>query len=799
MAVGFTEYATLKLNERSAITSIRKVNTELKKLDRTSKSLARSLRSIPNLSRVLGGAANTRGLTETTRKLDRINRQLRSMQRIQVRTTGISQTIGELQRLSALLTNLRRQASRPINIRVNQPNPSRVSPGSRGAFLGTGTAEGGYRRGLMSAFGGISIGEIVAYGAIITIASGVIEGTRDRALEAARFENLQLRPGERLALERERQRVSLGGALTGTEAGLLTAELFPTSQFQPAVTGAMVNALEPMFNNLLATNQDRDRAFDELSQVMRGIEQRGGIYDPQGNLIVGELRSAVRVEEQVQSVLGENYSAAFQRRLTKMLGAAKFGMSPEAYIMLSLMGEEMSTRAAVGFNQVQKQLFRPTSDDRASAQRALGIRDAETGVIQPELLQSNLPRWISTVLVPAAKKAGVPIESISDFQNLSGSIIGDVRGQESLVAFLARSDELFRTVDRSMENIESGTRPDNARNAFVVWSNLIGQFTSTLGTIGEIITRDFKGPLESITRGLALFEENLRSMNPAWRKVGEGVLALGGLAFTIRTLTGTFALLTGATRAQAVASGQAAVASRGLAVGLGRMMVALAALPFAIEGLKTLLDPLGLRTGDLNRGEQKFLQDVNNMTPSQLRAAGLNGNIRSNRPTAKPNLGDVAERRIQRGAMGFGLPDGSPYPEQMALLGNIVNRAGQTLTAAEVAALSAGQQAASSIMTASEQAANSLDDGITRGVDEMRQAGFEMGRSAADLLIEAGPTLGQSIAGYLEQAIVDGAARARFQWPGGPRTNISTSSDLGYQGSGDSGGGSAATTAMGLW
>lgn len=804
----FVEYATLKLNERSAITSIRKVNVELKKLDRTAKSLARSLASVPSIGGKLAGG---RSLSNTSRQLDRINRQLRQMQSLKFRTTGLNQTMSELQRLSALLTQIRRQAARPFNIRLNA-NPAGV-PSTRpqqtvrrnGATFGTGTTQGGINRGLVSAFGGINIREIVAYGAVVTIASGVIEGTRGRAQEEARFENLQLRPGERAALERERQRVSLEGALTGTEAGKLVAELFPTSQFQTATAGAMASALEPMFNNLLATTQNRDRAFDELSQVMRGIEQRGNIYDAAGNLDIQALQRAVRVEEQVQSVLGENYSAAFQRRLSKMLGAAKFGLSDEAFIMLSLMGEESGTRAAVGFNQVQKQLFRPTSDARREAQFALGIRDVK-GVKEAELLQSNLPRWIQSVLVPAARKAGIPLDTVPDFQNLAGSIIGDVRGQESLVAFLSRSPELFKTVERSMENLEKGIRPDNARNAFVVWSNVVSQFTSTLGEIGKVLTDDLRGPLEAITRGLAIFEETIRTMNPSWRKTGEAVVALGGAAIGIKTFGRTLALLTGATNLQTAATTRATVATNLFGASLGKTMLALAGLPFALAALRDI----AMGGTALNEGEQEQIRNIERNLGVDYEAftqqRRLQQQIESG--TAPRPVSRAAGREA---ASVRGIQESSPinqmkldtntelYIAQTERLGGIVARAGQTLSAAEVAALSAGQRASTDITQAGETTATKLEDGFSKGTQEMRDAGIEMGRNAADILIQAGPSLGADIAAYLEEAIVRGAARARFQWPGGPRTNVNTIADLGYSGSGDTGGNSAATTAIGAW
>lgn len=752
MAVGFTEYATLKLNEREALRSIKKVNTELRKLDRTGKSLARTFNRLELF--------NTAALRRSSRELGRIQVQMQS---------------------------LRTQARRPITQRVNvvrTGNPAGVPAVTRPPVATplTGRRAGGIINSLP--------GQIAISYATLMIASATIQGVRERGVEMGKRENLSVlaTPQEMAALDRARKGVSLGTSYSGTQAGKLVAEMAPTAQFNAAITGALVKGTNPLYQQLLAVGKSSDQAVSEMSQVLKAGEMRDTFYNKQTGQFEKEAFNEFMQQQFVTAaVLGEDYSGAKIRQQTKMLKASKFGMGPEAWFTLSLMGEEAGTTASVGWNNLVKQMRQPTSKDRREAMTALGVFGPK-GVKNAEMLVSNLPKWLDTVLIPAAAAAGINVQNDAELQQLLSDITGRISAADAGVALIRRREENRITVDRMMDSYRAGRTPNHADNPLVVWSDLGENLTSLFGTIGTSLTADFLGPIVRVSRGFNAMEEAIRTLTPETRKAGEAFALAGGAFLGFKSLKNITGLATAGPALNLAAanlnraalalgaSGGAGGIAGGAAAGAGAAGTAASMGKSAIRYVSRIAIGawLGYETAQVARDPvQQFLPDwfkvwrdgTGISTP--IPHTNANGSPRRNPLSVDPFVPPFETARAQAEAL-----------QQSEALKGAFTPVMELLKDAEPSFAESSRTMVDATRMQEAMWGESLEE--ERQIKSSHaQEMMEVMQAGADMMREA-------------------MQSARLQWPGGPRTGLRSGADIGYSGSGD-GPGAAATSAIGQW
>ena len=159
--------------------------------------------------------------------------------------------------------------------------------------------------------------------------------------------------------------------------------------------------------------------------------------------------------------IGREFSGQFVRNAAKYLASTKYAISDEAFGAVLLMGEEMGTRAAVGYAQAVKQLIGKGVTKEALRNQAkyglIGLGEEKSAPSAStsrrgspprcprntrELLQTDLPAAIAKYIGPAAKKAGVDITDAQQVYDFASKIASDRTAIEAIGAALYRYEDI---------------------------------------------------------------------------------------------------------------------------------------------------------------------------------------------------------------------------------------------------------------------------------------------------------------------------------------------------------------------
>ena len=767
--VNTTESATLRLNNvQKVVADVQKLNRALRSLNTTASALKRNLAGLDLNSIILRLSGRTPGLTRATNDLRNLNRQL---------------------------TLLRSQASRPVNINVNRSGqiPGAGAPIVPGSGSGYGPGGGG-RRNVLSTALAFGSAYMVIHGAVTIAGAGVraaFEGQRADAAIDSTVVDPRARSEIRAAAEAavlETRRISsiradqialdaYRAGARGSELSFLTGKL---TQFE-SVAGYVSPGLNTECLTLLSNRVIN--LSNSLGDTVRQTEVLNGVFG-----------AAV--------VAGESFNEATYLAALRTSGFAQT-LNREGLVGLGLAVDSMGRQAGSGLNRLMKEMITPLSQAGSGAGIAKGaVRSliasgirGENGLTGNRLqqFQEDPLSYIQGPLADAITAKGVNLNDRAAVRTFLAQAGFSVTSQRVMFDALTSIEEATRAREvagsisgEGLERLEGAL----ANNMPAAIENLVAGFQTLSRSILTPLFEKWAPYVTALGDSMENLAKWFDQLSPAAQ---DNVLNLLTMASTVAAATvaikafGLAAGLLGGGRGRLAAgawAGAAATAGRGLLARASPLVAASFVLGGGARIDRTRIDRTMMTGTDAER-----LAYAMSYGPQIPAGAGMSYGPQLPRRPANKNaaINSMAINMI-------------PFNPEAGGLGGRLNFWGKQMESVIARLEQTNRAGAAGIIDAGTQASENLDGAFDSGTQRMMDASLLMGQNITDTMLGSSSQIGMEIAAYLEEALVRGASRARFQFPGGPRTNITTSADLGYSGSGDSApAAAAATSAVGMW
>jgi hypothetical protein len=624
----FVESATLKIIDESS-GQIAKINAELKKLFATAKSLKSTTVNIKFNTASLDQALNKVNKLKAQLNSMRNANVRMNLTGLNQSTAAINRANNALQRMQLTMTRPLPSGAAAIGpFGRAAPGGGRTSrtagTGSRAGIAPPATPSGGVAGGVFAGH----LGSTLAYQALHGIYRATIEGTKDLDVGENKLAMLQLtrvfqraldKPGifevskedrdlikkyggaqpaaERLIREAaEEQGRRPGGAFLNLgQRTSLFAETFGTTA---TISGAkeLNKVIEDMTMAGVGMGQSMDAAADKSYFYAKAADMMGRLTYQQA--VEGHERGTFRTEGatateiaearakgiappdrgmknffdymlKIQPEIGKEMTGQSTALIAKYLGMTRFGVSNRAFGGVLLLGEEMNTRAAVGYRQLAKQLQGyEQSNEKFMNLVNLGLIEkyhkvgkklvADKGIDEP-LLQQSLPDFIAKYIAkgqysdeamehlaerdkrgflidktsPLAKaeqlfKRPFDLGKTEDVQNLASKLVGNSTALDNLSNFIYNSAEIQRKLNIAEQRDPAALRDILAKSLVVTMARMQNQFQGVLGETVKGIAPYFMPALEGAANAMS----DLQNYIDIKRKAGENADILKGLMET---------------------------------------------------------------------------------------------------------------------------------------------------------------------------------------------------------------------------------------------------------------------------
>jgi hypothetical protein len=450
----------------------------------------------------------------------------------------------------------------------------------------------------------------------------------------------------------------------GQRAQLFSETIGTTGEIEGAVK--LTGALEELTRTGVALGQNFERAQENAYNYAKALDMMGRLNDQTtGKFVEGlpldeykkqlaeyDKQKAAGVKgltrpkegmigsfeylQKLQPEIGKEMTGNFFRQMVKYMRGTKFAVDDGAVM---LMGEDMGNSAAVGYNQMVKQLGgRGQKAEKIGALHALGLIEMEDkvtgytkrgkpktkpfikGVVDAELLSRDAPQWIAKYVVgkdtrggaepvtEAERKAGwrsqeemqakykkafgreFDTKDAADVYELASRMVGDRTAVESLMAQIYNAAEIQRKLnqvdDRSCD--PKFIRDITGDSLTVGMAQFKNQFEAATGSLIKVMQ-------PALIPGMQMASHAFEKIGEAVRKGGMpdvkdlGAAGLGVLPLAIGA--GTMAMQDPKTAPIGAAS-LALTGSAGALTGAAGALTAAAAVQSA-GGIKGLIEQLG--------------------------------------------------------------------------------------------------------------------------------------------------------------------------------------------------------------
>jgi hypothetical protein len=517
----FTEQATLKVVDQSTA-PLRSINAELKKL----LSTARTLKSITvDIKADTGKAtANIKRLTDNVSKLQGI------------KPINISVNANGLTSASRQLSNLHDRARSPIRLRT-------IAAAAIGTYGTTGLA---------SSFNRASR-----------------EGTRDVDIGATSLALKELKGARKTMVDDaikgigEAQAGRRGGATFN--AGIISqqmSEMLGVVKIGAATSDEdaqkRVNAAKflsdqnlELARTFVALGVDTQKAQEESIRYGKALEMQGKIYDSQGNINLKVAEQQYNDIRKLIPAIGKEATGTHFLELMKYLRVSKFSLSPEGIASAMAKFEEMGTSAAVGINQMIKNLTGGGTKAVQKEQLRLGIvgqttstsAKGKTKVVpgamseaDAKVLRETPQTYVSEILLKKlADDLRKQNKNITDKEiqakfddpvYVAGQvdkIVSDRTARDLLASMilLRQENEQFLADWRSRTGTIDANRVATEKSVLVAGAGVSSQFKGMIGSAVVAMAPLINGVTQPLGR---FFQQSADDI----KKIGEGDLAAAG-------------------------------------------------------------------------------------------------------------------------------------------------------------------------------------------------------------------------------------------------------------------------------
>jgi hypothetical protein len=597
----FTEQATLKVTDKSSA-QIRKINAELKKLFDTANSLKST--SITIKINDKGVQSAIRNLRSLRKEIDRLGGHGGGTSlNVRLNPTSLANMRRQLSAVHAHAAQSAVQAVRGmIPTRTGLGGVGRVGiipvrvigavriagtwpPGGAGA--GRGAGGGGGRHGAFGAggqgllgrlAGGVALGTLGA-NSLQTIGRQIgraaVEGTKDFdvGMTSWQMKNLpaiQQAAGIYAVNELQAEGDKAGGAFLNIGQRMRRfSEAYGTARDVQAAK-FLTGQMEETIRLQVALGRSFQDASDDSINFIKGLEQAGkltfraGDIDEAGREIKpGDSRignfNKVAAERQMNFLrvmiptIGEEMTGGFYRKMATYMRGSRYAANERSMATVLLMGEEMGTTAAVGWNQMIKQLggrgitkainagqieqgWRPIIGMAPDKPGRRGRKGAKGGpiygpTVDYDLLQKDPISWLEKHAIP---KLGADIADPAKVKQFAEKVTGDRTATDALMSILFRYQENKQTLEAALGTWNADTqrfervdekggigavRKITGQSVTAATQQLQNQFQGVVGA--TIMT--MREPLTDMMGGVA------KGMGEFARGISEGTLDPAGM------------------------------------------------------------------------------------------------------------------------------------------------------------------------------------------------------------------------------------------------------------------------------
>lgn len=771
----FVESATLKVNDQST-KNLRAINQEIVKLISNAQKAQRVLGSVKtptfktnNITQINNSLKNLAKTAQGVNKnltinprvnttgLNNANRALNSMQQRAQRVANTVNSIG------SGINNTRGAANGGAG---NGGRPPRLPPPG-----GHGPGGGGVVTLAFESFRQFADGfiERLRRGIEEGIISGFKEGGKETDVAQTRLRALNFSPSERAQINTLATQTANDPRFqqfNRTQVVSTMSEVAPAVGNNIPNTQKVTQMLLTYANALIAGGMSSEKATENLLQVTKSLGMSGVLLDSKGNFQEEAAKAVMKVITQETITGGAEMTPGLIQQLFKYSATTGQNLNPEGLRTLLFLGEDYGSRAAVGLNQMERQLQgRHVPKDVISNLMDFGLitsREVKEGttngktrtttvvdqVKDLDRMRNDPLSYIRETLIPALVKKGIDPTNNNEVQSAVEKITSTQTAGPILTTLITNMAEAMQRQKLALDRPD----PEKALPGILDQSLFAGldqaatQFKGLLGEVSNAFKDELLPPIHTIsnllreaTNFIAGGDGNSGTGTGGAVRAGiVGGTAVGG-AFALRgawgLLTNPFGLSTAGSMLQAAATQlMNAAAQLGGAPGGGgtngpggRSSPAISWQQMAL-GI-TLAINAGLHSADIvdEKGNLKPVQwvtDFNNsfknLTPSAIIDA-IFGSSKTAAPPTSPYAGNDAFQATQNQMLAD--RNGTTDPVAQAIQ-TTANSATNTVTDA----FSSGAQAANgTIQTGAATAGQSIADtflGFATGWGETAGAAF---------------------------------------------------------------------------
>lgn len=550
----FVETATLKVIDQSSA-PVQKINKELTRLTQTVAKLRQNLGKVGEIK------INASQVSRATKQLQDLNKQAVGLKRNmkvdgRVRINGLSQTRRDLVQLSGTAANLKGRlnlkgrinvdagnALQTLNKLTNRANAAGQALGRVGARFPNMPNSGPQPRNPpnvpqkvtveYSGFAAFMNGMLSRLGSTIegAIISGFKQGYQQQDVADVKLGLLSVPPEKRAAITAASEQIAARDPILSRA----TAQGFMAENY--ALTGGDVNAatqLSQMQAELVrlsvALGESADQATESAFKYSKAADTAGLLTDAAGKFDPKAAQQFFDTLKQAKAQFGQEITADLISTVMKSARGSKFSLAPNSTGLLTLlsMAEESGSTAAVGMNQLLKQLrgvgvkaevlgnqadYGLVKTEEVKTGKVGGKQSTKlvaAGSIDANMLLTDPRGFVEKYIIPQMLKRGLDPNNPSQALDVAQSLTGERTAVEALTSLILKNQDIERNVQRAQA---LNMTPENVKritdeSGLVALTNTTNQLTGLMGQVAnsfETILIPALNGVSSIAQSLSNF------------------------------------------------------------------------------------------------------------------------------------------------------------------------------------------------------------------------------------------------------------------------------------------------------
>lgn len=549
----FVETATLKVVDQSTGT-VRSINKELVRLNQTVNKLRQSLGKVGEIK------VRTSEVSRATKQLQDLNKAAVGLKRNmnvngRVRINALGQTKRDLASLSATAANLKGRLNIRGQVQINAGNSLRTLQQITNRANAAGTALGrvGARFPNMpnpgpqrnppnvpqrvtlqyDGFAAFMNGMLGRLGSTIesAIVSGFKKGYSQQDVADVKLGLLSVPADKRAAITAASEQIAAQDPILSRA----TAQGFMAENY--ALTGGDVGAatqLSKMQAELVrlsvALGESADQATESAFKYSKAADTAGLLTDATGKFDPKAAQEFFDTLKQAKAQFGQEITADLISTVMKSARGSKFSLAPNSTGLLTLlsMAEESGSTAAVGMNQLLKQLrgvgvkaevlgnqadYGLVKTEEVKTGKVGGKQSTKlvaAGSIDAGMLLTDPRGFVEKYIIPQMLKRGLDPNNPSQALDVAQSLTGERTAVEALTSLILKNQDIERNVQRAQA---LNMTPENVKkitdeSGLVAMTNTTNQLTGLMGQVAnsfETILIPALNGVSSIAQSLSNF------------------------------------------------------------------------------------------------------------------------------------------------------------------------------------------------------------------------------------------------------------------------------------------------------